>query len=243
MHTHLHLCIAGSRDETDFRFSVSQLPPWAQKQLLSRPSVASKVEERVGGRVLPTSVNSPAKVYGKWAEVRAISLYSLVVYTCACVLSIHSPCISPIHTATYKCSGLCFVLVLLCLCLSLPASQRVADMGAAGHITLAYGSPMEEVLRPGAVEGDGTLSVLNVEGVEGEEGAVEESESDGEEEIVYPVEGKAVDEDAELFKVTSPVKVTLPEQVDSSEVIATHKHTLTHNMFYYHLIMYFFCFL
>ena len=82
-HTHTHTHGAGSWDEADFRFSVSQLPPWAQKQMLSRPSLACKVESG-GGRILAPSVSSPAQVFGKWAEVNLCMLS--FVDTCVAVL-------------------------------------------------------------------------------------------------------------------------------------------------------------
>jgi WD40 repeat protein len=60
-----------SRDEPDFRFSISELPRWAQKQLLTRPSMAAQLKGR-DGRPLPV-INTPAtKVSGKWAEVSAV---------------------------------------------------------------------------------------------------------------------------------------------------------------------------
>ena len=89
VYTHTYAqCIAGSQDETDFRFSLSQLPPWAQKQMLSRPSVACKVESG-GGRVPPPSVSSPARVYGRWAEVSKqctprVTLSWTCVLQCVC---------------------------------------------------------------------------------------------------------------------------------------------------------------
>ena len=120
--------------------------------------------------------------------------------------------------------------------MQLPVSdpQRVADMGDVSRIKLAYGSPVDEVLSPSDLEGPSAVSLLAVEGVESRVGGVDvveagESDSDGEEggeeEVVYPAEGKTVDEDAELFQVTSPVKVTLPEPTpDTSEVSGAHTH-------------------
>ena len=53
----------------------SQLPPWAQKQMLSRPSVAEKVgsEGSRGPKEAPgeggVGGKTPAPLEGKWAEV------------------------------------------------------------------------------------------------------------------------------------------------------------------------------
>ncbi len=107
-------------------------------------------------------------------------------------------------------------------------------MGDVGRIKLAYGS--EEDLAPGPLEGPSTVSLLAVGEVEGEEGGVDvvedcesvgsDGEEEGEEEVVYPAEGKTVDEDAVLFQVTTPVKVTMPEAPpENSEVSGSHTHT------------------
>lgn len=104
--------------------------------------------------------------------------------------------------------------------------QRVTEMGDVSRIKLAYGPPVEDELSPDDLEDPSRAAhFLAVEGDEGGVGVVEACESDsdgeegGEEEVVYPAEGKTVDEDAELFQVTTPVKVTLPEPLpDSSEV-------------------------
>lgn len=111
--------------------------------------------------------------------------------------------------------------------------QRVTDMGDVGRIKLAYGSAVEEELTPGPLEGPTTVSILAVEGEEGGVDVMEDCESVGsdgeevgEEDVVYPAEGKIADEDAVLFQVTSPVKVTLPEPPpENSEVSGSHTHT------------------
>ena len=71
-----------SRDEPDFRFSISELPRWAQKQLLTRPSVAAEVEKRER-QPLPTS-NTPIRVAGKWAEVCTYK-FTHMLFNCICI--------------------------------------------------------------------------------------------------------------------------------------------------------------
>ena len=58
----------------DFEIRLSQLPAWAQKQVLSRPSIAAKVSKKSLKKesVASGSSNSnkpPLSVKGKWAEV------------------------------------------------------------------------------------------------------------------------------------------------------------------------------
>ena len=61
-------------DSASFRLSVSQLPSWAQKQVMTRPSIAGNIGARalerateVGGQSRATPL-VPA-VGGRWAQV------------------------------------------------------------------------------------------------------------------------------------------------------------------------------
>ena len=74
--------MTGSPGEFDMR--LSQLPPWAQKQMLSRPSVAKTVSSQAavvgGGGAGPArtaAVGESAPLEGKWAQVG--------VSVCVCV--------------------------------------------------------------------------------------------------------------------------------------------------------------
>ena len=67
-------------DEDGFRFSVSKLPPWAQKTVYSRPSIAATVgvdTKKGGGGV--TIATDGAAVTGRWAEVCLLLLLLLLL--------------------------------------------------------------------------------------------------------------------------------------------------------------------
>ena len=58
---------ANDRGGADFRFSVSRLPKWAQKQVLGRESMM------VYGPSPPFTVETPgSKDLGKWSEVSSL---------------------------------------------------------------------------------------------------------------------------------------------------------------------------
>lgn len=67
----------------EIEFRLSQLPPWAQKQMLSRPSVAQSVSSASaaassagGGLSKPsdTGETAAAPLEGKWAQVSSTSV-------------------------------------------------------------------------------------------------------------------------------------------------------------------------
>ena len=68
----------------EFELRLSQLPPWAQKQVLSRPSMAKNVCSVDPSEPKSTSIEAgvgkaPAPLEGKWAEV------CVCVCVCVCV--------------------------------------------------------------------------------------------------------------------------------------------------------------
>ena len=62
-----------------FKFSLNQLPPWAQNQVISRPSVAASIGLDIQQDKVPVIESHVSHVTGKWAEV--------VIVTCTYMLS------------------------------------------------------------------------------------------------------------------------------------------------------------
>ena len=55
-------------ESASFRLSVSQLPAWAQKQVISRPSIAKSISTSVLERATGES-KAPVPIGGRWAQV------------------------------------------------------------------------------------------------------------------------------------------------------------------------------
>jgi len=56
------------QDSSSFRLSVSQLPGWAQKQVIARPSIAKSIGTSALERATGHS-KTPTPVEGRWAQV------------------------------------------------------------------------------------------------------------------------------------------------------------------------------
>ena len=68
-HCSLSFIVEEEDVSSQFRLSVSQLPGWAQKQVISRPSIAKGISAGALERATGQS-KAPAPVGGRWAQVR-----------------------------------------------------------------------------------------------------------------------------------------------------------------------------
>ena len=60
--------LTDEQDSSGFRLSVSQLPGWAQKQVIARPSIAKSIGTSALERATGHS-KTPTPVEGRWAQV------------------------------------------------------------------------------------------------------------------------------------------------------------------------------
>ena len=65
--------LTDEQDSSGFRLSVSQLPGWAQKQVIARPSIAKSIGTSALERATGHS-KTPTPVEGRWAQVSQVNL-------------------------------------------------------------------------------------------------------------------------------------------------------------------------